>query len=506
MVVRLSPFAVVALLMLGEHPDAAPPVIHWQWARHAGGKANDWAQASCLDKHQDLIVTGRFQDTASFGKQVLSSAGENDIFVARYSPSGTCLGAQRFGGRGDDIGWGVAVDGRGSIYLVGSFSDSVFFGDTSLFSNGGSDLFLAKMDSSGQVLWIRQVGGAKEDIAYAVAVTGDNVVAAGSFAGSVEIDGRRTKSAGLSDIFIAEWDTAGYYQWLRMGGNRLEAAALACEMDKKGNVYVTGFFDSTISFGHTVLTSGVKLEDQSGSSWSNAFIAKLDSSGSVAWAREAGGSYYDEGTGIAPDERTGDVYVTGRIRGRAKFGGSRIQCGDSVFFCGMAPEPYAKGRLTYQGERFSCRGHTLICRDTEVVSNGEWDIFLAKYDSMGSVQWVRTAGGSRRDEGTSVAVDSKGHIYLAGYFSETAQFGPCALKSRGGWDIFAAEYNSVGACTWAAQAGGAGSDGAADIVPGPSGSLYITGGYTQTGSFGSDSLSSEGGEGIFVARLSTSFH
>ncbi|HBE35201.1 MAG TPA: hypothetical protein DD990_28875, partial [Cyanobacteria bacterium UBA11368] len=119
-----------------------------------------------------------------------------------------------------------------------------------------------------------------------------------------------------------------------------------------------------------------------------------------------------------------------------------------------------------------------------MTSNGNYDIFVAKRGSDGSVAWAKNLGGSSFEVGSSIATDSSGNTYTIGRFSGTATFGSTTLTSNGSEDIFVAKLGSDGSVAWAKSFGGSGGDFGNSIATDSSGNLYTTGDFTDTATFG----------------------
>jgi len=214
-------------------------------------------------------------------------------------------------------------------------------------------------------------------------------------------------------------------------------------VDKSGNVYITGYFTGTAAFGSVSKTSKGN---------NDIYLAKYHKSGILQWVESAGGSGEDFGFGIAVDS-LGNVYITGNYQGAASF--------DSV----------------------------------TKTSAGGFDIFVAKYNSSGSIQWAQSAGGASNDYGQAIAIDDNGNSYITGYYYDAITFGTISKTSKGSADIFIAKYNTSGAVQWAQSAGGTSADLANGIALDSIGNVYVTGYYQGTINFnGSFKISSGGTE------------
>ena len=191
------------------------------WAKRAGGSSFDLGIGIAVDGARNSYVTGLFGGSATFGlgetnQTTLTSAGSGDIFVAKYDASGDLVWANRAGGTSDALGNGIAVDGAGNSYVTGCFQGSATFGsgetnETTLTSAGGQDIFVAKNDASGDLVWAKRTGGTSGDRGIGIAVDGaGNSYVTGDFSdsatfGSGEANETTLTSAGGNDIFVAKY-------------------------------------------------------------------------------------------------------------------------------------------------------------------------------------------------------------------------------------------------------------------------------------------------------------
>jgi hypothetical protein len=229
----------------------------YQWARTLSGAGVDIGRAAAIDRDGNIVITGGFQltisDRAAFG---LSSSGSVDAYLIKFSPTGAYLWWRAFGGIGDDVGYGVAVDKGGNIAVAGSFQNTMILGGNALVSSGLTDGFVAKFSPMGNPLWSRAIGSAGIDVDYAVAVDGNgNVVLAGAFQNSVNLGTGSLTSAGLSDIYVAKYSATGTPLWSKSFGGTSYDAGSGLAVDGNGNIFVTGYFQNAVTFGGTSLTS-----------------------------------------------------------------------------------------------------------------------------------------------------------------------------------------------------------------------------------------------------------
>jgi len=367
------------------------------WSQRFGSTYDDIAYSVAVDASGNVYVTGCFRGTVDFGGGNLVSAGNSDIFLAKYSPTGIHLWSKRFGDIDQDLAYSVAVDGSGDVYMTGFFGGTVDFGGGNLVSAGVADIFVVKYGSTGDHQWSQRFGSTSYDNGRSVAVDGSgNVYVTGRFDGTVDFGGGNLVSAGGDDIFLAKYDaTFGDYQWSQRFGSTSNDVGYSVAVDGSGNVLVTGAFAGTVNFrgGNLVSAGGEDI-----------FLAKYTPGGINQWSQRFGDIYDDDGESVAVDG-SGNVLVTGYFIGTVDFGGGNL------------------------------------------VSAGGDDIFLAKYSPTGVHQWSQRFGGAGIDSGNSVAVDGSGNVFVTGRFENTVDFGGGNLVSASAYsyDIFLAKYSGPSA-------------------------------------------------------------
>ena len=232
----------------------------WQWATGAGGINFDFSNGVALDGSGNVVVAGVFESpTITFGATTLTSAGPGDLFVAKLTSAGVWLWAARAGGTNNDMGYSIAVDGSGSVVVMGIFySRTITFDAITVTSTGVGDTFVAKLTPAGAWQWATSAGGSGVAFGRSMAVDGSgNVVVTGVFVTPTITFGATTlTNAGYGDLFVAKLTPAGAWQWATGAGSSDDDAGLSVAVDGSGSVVVTGYFTSpTITFGATTLAN-----------------------------------------------------------------------------------------------------------------------------------------------------------------------------------------------------------------------------------------------------------
>jgi uncharacterized protein (AIM24 family) len=362
------------------------------WVKQAGGKNNDEGKSIAVDDEDNLYITGHFMSQATFGTRKLSSRGKRDIFIAKYDSKGDLLWVNQAGGLGEDRGNGITTDKSNNIIITGAFVGEAKFGGRSLNSSGGSDIFVAKYNGEGRLLWVKQMGGNSYDLGYAVSVDQrKNLYVTGYFKGKATVDGLSLISNGDRDIFVAHYYSNGEMGWVKKAGGPFWDYGYSIVADEMEGVYVTGFFFDKAVFGRRSLVAS----DQN-----DVFLAKYSNKGHLIWVEQAGGTSYDRGKSIAIDRR-GGVYLSGHFKTETKFGEVRL------------------------------------------TAHGLYDLFIAKYDTNGIFQWLNHAGGNGYDDGSAITLNREGNIIIAGSYSayrQPAFFDDIVLESQY-FDIFVGTLN-----------------------------------------------------------------
>jgi hypothetical protein len=435
----------------------------WGWAKSASGSYDETAYSVAADGQGNVFIAGYFSSsTITFGTTVLTNHGEENIFIAKYNANGDVVWAESFGGTYYDDALSVSADASGNAYLSGYFgSSSVTFGTTTLTSNGSYDIFLVKLDANGNVVWAKSAGGNIEDEAASVAVdhlgntfiTGHFISVPGITFGTTTLTNR-----GGSDVFVAKYNSSGDVLWAKAAAGDKDDWGTSVVADPSGNCYVAGYFNSAkLGFGNdTLANSNTGLIPTS-----DVFIAKYNASGYILWGRSAGGSDDDVATGVTRDGN-GNIYLTGY------FSSMHISFGTTI-----------------------------------LTNTGGENIFLVKYDANGNVIWAKSAAGGNYDESNSVATDVYGNCYIAGHFTgPNIIFGNDTLTNAGSENMFIAKYDPSGNPVWAKSISGTGTDNAYSVVNNSNGNTFITGYFSSPSvTFGTTTLTNTGSTDIFLAML-----
>ena len=448
------------------------------WAAQVGGTSFDWGYSITTDDLGNIYTVGSFGNTVDFNpgseSTILTSNGLSDIFIQKLDPNRNLIWVKQIGGTGLDRSNSVITDVDGNVYLIGSFRETVDFdpsaGIMSLTSNGIDDIFVLKLDSNGNLIWVKQMGGVSTEVGLEIVVDDNgNIYATGYFMGTTDFDPGAGNvvltSNGNEDIYIQKLDSNGSLIWVKQIGGTSIDLGRSMAVDNNSDIYITGTFAGTVDFdpgtGTFSLTSN-GVED--------IFVQKLDPDGNLIWVKQMGSAFLDWSNSISIDVN-GDVYTTGRFSSTVDF-----DPGSGV---------------------------------TNLTSNGNTDIYIQKLDSDGNFCWVKQMGGTSEDAAKAISVDVNGFIYSTGRFSSTVDFDPGSgaleLTSNGNTDVYIQKLDPDGNLIWVGQIGGTDDDEGLSLTIDIIGNIYTTGIFEETVDLdpgtGNQVFTSNGAFDIFILKL-----
>jgi len=475
-------FVLYLNLLFSYNIQAQAPVF--EWAKSVGGISSDRAKSITTDNSGNVYTIGDFKGTVDFdpgpGTFNLTNSLGYGTFILKLDANGNFLWAKQIEGI-NVYGNSITTDNSGNVYATGSFFYTVDFdpgpGTNNLISNGNKDIYILKLDSGGNFLWVKQIGEAGDEEGQCITRDNSgNLYITGRFTETVDFDpGTGTanlNSNGIYDIFILKLDANGNFLWAKNPAGVDNDMGYSITTDNSGNVYATGRFKETVDFDPGPGTFNLN----SNGSY-DAFILKLDANGNFLWAKSIGGAEYEESKSITTDAN-GNVYTTGDFQGTVDFD----------------PGPGTFNITSYYNS--SQNQYSL-------------DGFIQKLDASGNFLWVKRIGSFINGMFKSITTDKYGGVYTTGLFYYTVDFDPGPgtfnISDSGGGNIFILKLDTSGNFLWVNQMGGPSIDYGYAITIDDCRNIYTTGIFGETADFdpgtGTANLTSNGSRDIFIQKL-----
>jgi hypothetical protein len=410
------------------------------WNTFLGSSVVDFGAQIAVDPDGNIYVTG--YSYGSWGNPIHPRTGSSDVFVAKLDNNGTLIWNTFLGGSDSDESSGIALDGNGNIYVLGK-SCASWGSPKSPFQGGYSDAFVARLNNNGVLAWNTFLGGKADDQASGIAAgAGGNVYVTGeSFSGW----GQPLRSfKGSKDAFVAKLNAQGTRLWNTFLGGTGQDTGIDITLDGSGNLFVIGLSRASWGTPRNPYSGGI----------GDALIAKLADNGTFLWHTFLGGSGQDFSSAVDVAEN-GNLYIVGS---------SDDTWGDPL-------SPFT----------------------------GEFDAYVAALDGEGTLVWNTFLGWLGLDYGNAIQVRGSGNILVAGDSEGT--WGMPIRAYTGFGDTFAAGLDGSGALIWNTFLGGKNVDEAGDLVLDPHGNAYISS-YSGAG-WGSPVLAGLGSYDVYVAKLGT---
>jgi len=449
------------------------------------------------------------------------------------------------------IGRATAVDSSGNSYVTGLLSGTADFdpvGTANLTGNGGGDIFIAKYDPNGALIWAKHLNGGSSTSEYTYAIEVDqdqNFIIAGSYEGTLDFDPSGATlyktSEGSYDLFLAKYTPNGDVIWANSMGGLLLDWGSDIALDQLGNIYITGGIGGWADFDPgpgSALIGATGAED--------AILAKYDKDGNYRWSFSVGGGSFERGNALGIDD-SANLYMAGYYGGETDFdpgiGSFDLNTVNKDIFvakydssgaftwaigmgggtvAGVNCEPYdiavnGDGDFALTGIFWGTADFDPSAATVNVTPETAGDIFIGSYHSNGSLNWVRNIGGSlgitNSGEGRGVTLDANNNIYVTGYFRDTTDLdpgvgtniqisqwdvgGPIAIHNFR--DVFVMSLSKWGGHRWGFRIGGMHYEEIGyDFVIENDSTIFVSGSYGDSAEF------DPSGSGGLISNLSAS--
>lgn len=424
------------------------------WISTIGGNQfeenNSLAQAPC----GDVYTVGFFQE--QLGPLQTFGIDREDGFITKYNDQGVLQWVKQLQGTSTDRINGIAITSDNEIYIVGEFRNKLYYNNDSLISKGRLDVFVAKLDSSGQFIWAFSAGASQDDSAHDVDILSNgNVVLTGYFQQQLPWGPDTLQTNTSRDVFVAGVTSSGNPLWASVMAGPGVDESNSIATDSSNCLYIMGSFRDFLYPGGNIVQAEGGVD---------AFLAKYDSVGQLIWTEIMGGPAGDQGRYVTVDAEQ-NVIAGGWVS-------SYLSIPSSLTF---------------------------------VVGNREEDAFAVKYQPNGDLIWAKVIGGTFDERIYAIETDEHGDIYFMGTLDSLLVVHGDSLRNRHlnrPTDIFVLKYDSLGNYKWGQTLGHYYNDFCYDLIVPNSSTLYMAGSYQDTSIFVNDTLISAFGYDIFVAKFS----
>ncbi len=395
-------------------------------------------------------------------------------------------------------------------YILGGSSTSNISGDKTENCLGDFDYWIVKIDSKGNLQWQKTIGGSNEDRLYSICQTSDEGYILGGYSDS-NISGDKTENCkGLSDYWIIKVDSLGVIQWQNtIGGSSFDQLG-DFQQTTDGGYILAGTSQSNIS--------GDKTENSIGQN--DYWIVKVDSIGNIQWQNTIGGGSSEYLNSI--QQTTDGGYILAGTS-QSNIGGDKTEYGFGFFDYwivkvdslgdiqwentiggSLVDDLYSIQQTTDGGYIFGGKSHSGISGDKTITTNGGFDFWIVKVDSLGTIQWQKSIGGSEYEELRSIQKTTDGG-YVLGGCSLSNISGDKTENSNGSLDYFIVKVDSMGAIQWQNTIGGSLADYLYSIQQTTDGD-YILGGHTSSNISGDKIENSLGSSDYWIIKLTDNFN
>lgn len=428
-----------------------------KWVNQFGAMQLQESRDITVDGSGNVYTVGYFENTVDFDPGVgvfnLTAVGGRNLFVSKLNSDGEFIWALTSGGSGSNEATSIYIDANGDIFLTGYYQGTVDFdpgvGVSEFTSEGSYDVYVMKLNSSGDLIWVKTLGGTSVDTGNSIYADSEGVYVTGRFQGTMDFDPSTSTTfeltpSGLVDMFILKLDINGNFGWAKSFGATGANIGEAIVVDASHNIYTLARFNGVIDFDPSAAVSNLTAFGST-----DAVILKLDNNGNFIWAKQMGGSSTEEPSEMVIDNG-GNIYTTGYFSGTADF------------------DPSAS--------------------TVSLTSVGGFDAYATKMDLDGNLIWAKKVGSSKNVDSKSIDVDNSGNVYISGHYTQTLDADPLnnvvALPSYGLDDVFAAKLNSNGDLIWTTHFGGDQGDyGRGIAVNKVTAEIYVTGAFQSTADF-----------------------
>ncbi len=475
-----SLFAAGPALLPGKLPPDTFNVMNLPWV-HSAGSYRSVASDIETDEDGNVYVCGYFEQWIDLGQGEIAAEGDehnsNDIFLAKYDALGNLLWLETAGSKEDDKALSLDLSGD-NIYITGYFSHICYFGDQRLLTKDRQNMFLASYSRQGKIKWVIQAES--DGILRGQAVAADaygNAYVTGNFRKSVQFGPYRVSAKMDKNAYLVKFDSLGKVQWLRQFGG--------------GNSLITYLYvyDIECDANNELLVAGEMM--------GRVRFDHISYTTRSEYLRE--GALPRREVFMARYNADGEVKWMKSVALEANFGDLHIAADNDILITG-----YFTGSLDGKKKGRALFGQKVLRTHLDPFGDNSEDIYVARYSPEGSLRWALAFGGEAQDRGRGISSDREGNVYVTGFFTGQMEFGELLIESKkyraDKKDIFTVRINADGSPAWIRRAGSSKEDMGNAIASDPFGNVYVSGTFEGNANFGQNWVSSKMYQNAFIAK------
>ncbi|MDZ4757467.1 MAG: PKD domain-containing protein [Bacteroidota bacterium] len=423
-----------------------------------GSSQHDEADDVYADDSGNVYMFGSHNASITKGSKTIKNFGGVDNYLIKFDCKGTIVWSQTVGSSGNEVVYFLGMDNDiyGNVYITGGYAGTATLtsedgNDQTLTSQGGLDIYVAKYAPSGNLLWTNSFGGSSNDIGHDIAIDNNlNYFITGEFFGSAVFDTITLSSSGSSDVFLIKSDSTGHALWGIKGSGSGDDVGTSVQIDKTENIIICGYAGmsgATMTMGSKTTTS---------STFHTGFLARISKSGTCLWMQclySSGGNLWLE----CSVDRLNNIYTSG----------------------------YNKGSSTVTSS-----DNNNIALGSGI---GDYDVNIAKFDSLGVAKWAKLYGSTGLDQGYAITLGNNDSLIFIGcklggqitYASKTSTY-------NGGDDYWIASLDTSGKVLWYDYGGGSSNDGAQGLYIDKYNFIYVAAFFESSSTIVGQSLSANG--------------
>ncbi|MDX1942805.1 MAG: T9SS type A sorting domain-containing protein [Saprospiraceae bacterium] len=427
----------------------------WASVFQWGNIGSETCNGLTISADGSVFLAGTFQNSINLGGQVWQSRGGEDIFLAKTNANGGIEWAKRAGSILSDAVAAIALDQNDHLVCAGSFWQAADFDDFTLFSSTNSKaIFIVKYNAGGQVLWAKSISGPGLKDTNDIACDSEgNIFLTGFFADSLEVLDTTLFAAGETDLFVTKFSPNGALIWAMRQGQGGDTRGIAIDLNSEDDVIIAGYFNDTTLIADTILTANTADQD--------LFLTRISKDGQPLWAKKAGGVFDQDLTALVVGSND-EVYLIGYLVGVMRL----------------------SDQLSIQS------------------TTGNPDFFVLKYDANGNPMKARALGGPLTQQAMGATLFD-GSLAITGFYQGDMSFDGYNFSAGNHFNSFVAVFDSNLVCQWTKNIASNASAFAMQIAATKNQETWVGGSFIGQATFDNQTINASSFD-VFLAKASHS--